>query len=287
MQPVKSPHLVPSGGDFDLSKRPTAAPEDEPKKKLEKDLKEETERIAELQRRLYAEDRRSLLLVFQAMDAAGKDSTIRAVFTGVNPAGFQVSSFKQPSTEELDHDFLWRSARRLPERGRIGVFNRSYYEEVLVVRVHPEYLAGQRLDENSSKSFWKDRLESIVDHEKHLARNGTRVVKFFLNVSLDEQKRRFLDRLDESHKNWKFSSGDVRERSFWKDYAKAYEQALSATSKDHAPWYAIPADSKPWMRLEVARIVRATLEDMDPQYPEASAEERATFDEMRHILENE
>lgn len=288
MQPVKSPHLVPSGGDFDLSKRPTSAPDDEPKKKkLEKELEEETERIAELQRRLYAEDRRSLLLVFQAMDAAGKDSTIRAVFTGVNPAGFQVSSFKQPSKEELDHDFLWRSARRLPERGRIGVFNRSYYEEVLVVRVHPEYLAGQRLDENPSKSFWEDRLESIADHEKHLARNGTRIVKFFLNVSRDEQKQRFLDRLDESHKNWKFSSGDVRERSFWKDYAKAYEQALSATSTDHAPWYAIPADSKPWMRLEVARIVRATLEDMDPQYPEATTEERATFDEMRTILENE
>lgn len=288
MKPVKSDYLVPFRGDFELGGRATSPPGKEPKKKeLEKELEEETARIAELQRRLYAEDRQSLLLVFQAMDAAGKDSTIRAVFTGVNPAGFQVSSFKQPSKEELDHDFLWRSARRLPERGRIGVFNRSYYEEVLVVRVHPEYLAGQRLDASGSKSFWKDRLESIADHERHLARNGTRIVKFFLNVSLDEQKERFLDRLNDPHKNWKFSSGDVRERSFWKQYQNAYEQALAATSEEHAPWYAIPADSKPWMRLEVARIVRKTLEDMDPRYPEASGEERAKFDEMRRLLESQ
>ena len=218
----------------------------------------------------------------------GKDGTIRAVMSGVNPAGCQVSSFKVPSKEEIDHDFLWRTTKRLPERGRIGIFNRSYYEEVLVVRVHPEYLKGQRLPEIPPlEQLWTERYESIREHEKHLARNGTVILKFWLNVSHAEQKERFLSRLDEPEKNWKFSSGDVRERGFWKDYMRAYEDALNATSRPWAPWYAIPADSKSYMRMCVAEIVVATLKGLGLHYPAADAKEQARFDEMRALLENE
>ncbi|MEM8931396.1 MAG: polyphosphate kinase 2 family protein [Acidobacteriota bacterium] len=289
----KSPYLVPSDGSFDFDAAPTTPPDGTPgKKKLKEQLAESTERLADLQRILYAHDRHSLLLIFQALDAAGKDSTIRHVFSGVDPAGFQVSSFKQPSAEELDHDFLWRSARRLPERGRIGIFNRSYYEEVLVVRVHPEYLDNQKLhlaldDADDLDQLWRHRFESIRDHEKHLTRNGTVVVKFFLHVSLDEQKRRFLSRLDEPHKHWKFSAGDVRERGFRDAYMHAYAEMLNATSSMAAPWYAIPADDKPFMRATVADLVVRTLESLDLHYPEVDPNEKARFDEMRAILDDE
>jgi PPK2 family polyphosphate:nucleotide phosphotransferase len=241
--------------------------------------------LRELQRRLYADDRYAVLLVFQALDAAGKDGTIRAVLSGVNPQGCQVFSFKQPSREELDHDFLWRTSRCLPERGRIGVFNRSHYEEVLVVRVHPEYLDAQRVpDRPSLEELWQRRYASIREHEKHLARSGTLVLKFFLNVSRDEQRRRFLARIDEPEKNWKFSAGDVRESGFWDDYQHAYEQALLETSRPWAPWYAIPADDKHWMRLQVARIVVERLEALSLGYPQVDDARRRKLQEMRALL---
>ncbi len=289
-------HLVPFDGSFEISTASTlpaslTAPDADrkaSKKANKKRLAELVDRIDELQRVLYADNRHALLLVFQAMDAAGKDSTIRAVMSGVNPAGCQVSSFKVPSTEELEHDYLWRSVRRLPERGRIGVFNRSYYEEVLVVRVHPEYLGGQNLPRDIvPETIWEQRYQSIRDHELHLARNGTVVLKFFLNVSHAEQKRRFLARLDEPHKNWKFSSGDVRERGFWPDYQLAYQKALAATSRSWAPWYSIPADDKPSMRADVAEIIVSALEQLDLRYPQPDPKEQARFDEMRTLLENE
>lgn len=282
-----SPYIVPFDGSFSLDGCTTRPPKDAPGAKgCRKRLKRNIEKLDDLQRRLYAEDRRSVLLVFQAMDAAGKDSTIRAVTRGINPAGCQVSSFKQPSSEELDHDFLWRTACRLPERGRIGIFNRSYYEEVLVVRVHPEYLAGQRIDVPDDLSvLWQQRFRAIADHERHLAESGTVILKFWLNVSREEQRRRFLSRLDEPHKHWKFSAGDVHERARWDDYMTAYADALASTSKPWAPWYAIPADDKPYMRWQVARIVRKTLERMNPRFPVAGDDEKARFDEMRSLLE--
>ncbi len=277
---VDSPYLVPFDGTFSVPAAPTAPPDDAPRKKaLKKALEDEVDALADLQRRLYASDQHSLLLVFQAMDAAGKDGTVRAVMSGVNPAGCEVHSFKKPSADELDHDFLWRSAVRLPQRGRIGIFNRSYYEEVLVVRVHPGYLAYQRLPQLPPlETVWEHRYESIRDHEKHLARNGTVVVKFWLNVSHAEQKRRFLARIDEPEKNWKFSSGDLEERQHWPAYMEAYESALNATSRSCAPWYAIPADDKPYMRLQVARVIRKTLESLDLEYPELDPEERAKLE---------
>jgi PPK2 family polyphosphate:nucleotide phosphotransferase len=220
------------------------------------------------------------------MDAAGKDGTIRAVLSGVNPAGCQVSSFKRPSAEELDHDFLWRTARRLPERGRIGVFNRSYYEEVLVVRVHPEFLKAQKLPEPPDpETIWEQRFEAIRRHEQHLAESGTAVVKLWLNVSHEEQRQRFLSRIDEPEKNWKFSTDDVKERVHWKNYMHAYEEMLRATSRPWAPWYAIPADDKPFMRLTVAEIVAETMESLDLHYPEVSDATRARLQEMRALLD--
>ncbi|MBT8123104.1 MAG: polyphosphate kinase 2 family protein, partial [Gammaproteobacteria bacterium] len=249
------------------------------------------ERVAELdrlQRIFYAHDRHSMLLVFQGMDAAGKDSTIRSILQGVNPAGCQVFSFKQPSAEELDHDFLWRSSRRLPERGRIGIFNRSYYEEVLVVRVHPEYLGGQQLPAYvDTDTIWQSRYESIREHEKHLAANGTVILKFWLNVSRDAQRQRFLDRLNEPEKNWKFSTGDMRERGFWDDYMQAFEDAVRETSRPWAPWYAIPADSKSYMRMAVADIVVRAMQSLDMHYPEVHEDERRHFEELRKQLEEE
>ena len=286
---VASPYLVPFDGSFRRAEALTApAPGSPDRKACKVRLKELTAWLDELQRVLYADDRHSLLLIFQAMDAAGKDGTIRAILEGVNPAGCQVFSFKQPSTEELDHDFLWRTARRLPERGRIGVFNRSYYEEVLVVRVHREYLRGQRLPGTwDSPGFWTQRYESIQDHEKHLAVNGTVVVKFWLNVSKEEQRLRFLSRLEKPRKNWKFSPADVRERRCWDDYMTAYEEALAATSRSWAPWYAIPADDKRHMRMAVAEIVVQTLESLPLKFPPVAAEDRALFEEMRTELERD
>lgn len=241
-------------------------------------LKEGVERLAELQERLYADNRWSVLAVLQAMDAAGKDSLIKHVMSGVNPQGVQVVSFKQPSAEELDHNFLWRVARALPERGRIGIFNRSHYEEVLVVRVHPEYLNGQRLpDTKNGKDIWHQRFDDIRAFEKHLARNGTLVLKFFLNVSRDEQRKRFLDRIEEPGKRWKFSMGDVAERKLWPQYMAAYEEAIRETSTPEAPWYVIPADKKWFTRLAVAGALVDALENLKLAYPKV---EGAALDEL-------
>jgi PPK2 family polyphosphate:nucleotide phosphotransferase len=283
---VKTPCLVPFNGDFHLSKASTLVKAVDEDKKYRKRLAKLVDELDDLQRRLYASDKFSVLLVFQAMDAAGKDSTIRAVMSGVDPTGCQVFSFKQPSAEELDHDFLWRTAKSLPQRGRIGIFNRSYYEEVLVVRVHPEYLGGQKLPfKVDLDELWQQRYESIRDHEKHLARNGTVILKFWLNVSRDEQRKRFLSRLDEPQKNWKFSAGDVAEASRWNDYMNAYESALNATSRPWAPWYAIPADDKPYARLQVAETIVASLKSLDLQYPEVSQKHLEEIGEMRKLLE--
>lgn len=285
-QAVNSPYLVSFDGSFRIDGAPTEPPDDPGKDECRKRLSRASDRIADLQPILWAHDRHAVLLVFQALDAAGKDGTIRAVLSGVNPAGCMVHSFKAPSVEELDHDFLWRTTVRLPERGRIGVFNRSYYEEVLVVRVHEEFLRAQRLpDAIEPETFWSERHQSIRDHELHLARNGTVILKFFLNVSADEQRRRFLARLDEPEKNWKFNVRDVREREHRAAYLHAYEDALRATSRSWAPWYAIPADDKPYMRMRVAEIIADTLDAMNLRYPEPAPEDRARFAEMRALLE--
>ena len=272
---VDSPYLVAYDGSFRIGRARTAPPEGAPgKKKCKQSLAKLIDEISDLQRILYADDRYAILLIFQAMDAAGKDGTIRAVMSGINPAGCQVFSFKQPTPEELDHDFLWRTTQCLPERGRIGIFNRSYYEEVLVVKVHPEYLKGQKLPDGfDMKHVWQQRYESIHEHEKHLARNGSVILKFWLNVSREEQRQRFLARIDEPRKNWKFSTGDVQERGFWKDYMKAYQEALNATSRPWAPWYAIPADDKPFMRLAVAQIIVKSLKKLKLTYPAVADKE--------------
>ena len=246
------------------------------------------ERLRELQERLYAYDRWALLLIFQAMDAAGKDSTIEHVMSGVNPQGCQVYSFKQPSAEELDHDYLWRTNRCLPERGRIGVFNRSYYEEVLVVRVHKGILAAEKLPvELVDADIWKQRFKDINAFERYLAQNGTALVKFFLHVSKEEQRRRFLARLDEPQKNWKFSLSDVKEREHWEEYMAVYEDMLERTSTEHAPWYVIPADHKWFMRMAVADIVVSTLEKLKPEYPTITEEKRRELEAARKALEQE
>ena len=284
-----SPYLVTDDGKFRVKHADNAPPKGSPGKKVCKErLAKLTDEISDLQRILYAHDRHAILLIFQAMDAAGKDSTIRAVMSGINPAGCQVFSFKQPTPEEMDHDFLWRTAKSLPERGRIGIFNRSYYEEVLVIRVHPEYLSGQKLpDPVNMENIWQQRYESIRDHEKHLARNGTVILKFWLNVSREAQRQRFLSRLDEPSKNWKFSAGDVHERTFWKDYMKAYQDAINATSRPWAPWYAIPADDKPFMRFCVAEIIVANFQKLGLKYPAVEAKEKARFSQMRKLLVTE
>ncbi len=282
-----SPFKAATDGSFSLADTATRAADTPDKKKCKKLLKKEEKLTDELQRRFYARDRHSLLCIFQAIDAAGKDSTIRNVLAGLNPAGFQVYSFKQPSKEELDHDFLWRTSCRLPERGRIGVFNRSYYEEVLVVKVHPEYLRSQRLDAVIEEPFWQARYESIREHEKHLVRNGTVILKFWLNVSKAEQKQRFLSRLHEPDKNWKFSAADLEERQHWGDYMQAYETCIRETSTEYAPWYVIPADDKPYMRYQVARLLRKTLENIGPQYPSMSAAAQAKLDHYAAQLQSE
>jgi PPK2 family polyphosphate:nucleotide phosphotransferase len=282
--------LVPFDGSFRVDGAPTSPPKAVSMKKKEARarLAKRVDELDDLQRRLYADARFSVLLVFEAMDAAGKDGTIRAVMSGVNPAGCQVFSFKKPSYEELDHDFLWRTARRLPERGRIGVFNRSYYEEVLVVRVHPELLHFQRLPYRpKGRRLWRDRYESIRDHEKHLARNGTIILKFWLNVSREEQRKRFLSRIDEPEKNWKFEPADCRERGFWDAYMAAYQDALNETSRAWAPWYAIPADDKPFMRFAVAEIVVDALKSLGLSYPDVDHETRGRLQEMRDLLADE
>ena len=290
IQAPDSNYRVLDNGSFVLADSPTKPPDDVGgKKALRKELKSVVAEISELQRKMYADKRFALLLVFQAMDAAGKDGTIRAVMSGVNPAGCHVSSFKAPSSEELGHDFLWRTVCKLPERGIIGIFNRSYYEEVLAVKVQPEFLASQNLPPESvqTKNFdiWEQRYQSIIDHEEHLAHNGTIVLKFWLNVSRDEQKRRFLKRLTNPDRYWKFSKSDLSVRSRWHDYMGAYEQLLNKTSTAHAPWYAIPADSKPWMRLVVARLIRDQLAGLPLAYPEKSADEIKQFGKYTEQLQ--
>jgi PPK2 family polyphosphate:nucleotide phosphotransferase len=279
----ESPYRVPFDGTFSVADVSTV-PQTDGKPHKGKHRRQRTEDLNKLQRVLAAGDKHSLLLVFQAMDAAGKDSTIRSVMQGVDPSGCQVFSFKKPSSLELDHDFLWRTTIRLPERGRIGIFNRSHYEEVLVVRVHPKILEYQKLPDIDVEMIWDERLTSIRQQEEHLARNGTVILKFWLNVSKDEQKRRFLSRLDEADKNWKFEPNDVKERRYWDDYMRAYEEALNETSRPWAPWYAIPADDKSYMRARVADIIIDALQGIGLEYPEPSAEDRAEFAAARNEL---
>jgi PPK2 family polyphosphate:nucleotide phosphotransferase len=243
------------------------------------------ERLSELQEKLYAQDKWAVLLIFQAMDAAGKDGTIKHVMSGVNPQGCQVTSFKVPTATELDHDFLWRTSCALPERGRIGIFNRSYYEETLVVRVHPDFLKNQRIPGKLvSKRIWKERFEDIRAFERYLSRNGVVVRKFFLHVSMEEQKRRFLARLDEPEKNWKFSAGDVKERGHWDEYQRAYEDAIAHTSTKHAPWHIVPADNKWFTRLAVSAVIIETLESLGLAMPEVDAARRGEFKAARAAL---
>lgn len=272
---------------INLKKWPTRIkPYYESKKQFKKLLRERIEEMSDLQNLLYASNRYAVLLIFQAMDAAGKDSAIKHVMSGVNPQGCQVFSFKHPSLEELDHDFLWRTTRSLPERGRIGIFNRSYYEEVLIVRVHRELLEAQGLPETAldDKSIWQSRYRSICDMEAHLNRNGTRVVKFFLHISKDEQRKRFLARIDEPDKNWKFSRSDIEERNHWRDYIKAYEACLSATSTRESPWYVVPADDKENARLIISQIILDTLRDLKMKYPALSEKHRKELRSMRRLL---
>lgn len=254
-----------------------------------KDLDENVQRLRELQDVLYAQDEQSLLIIFQAMDAAGKDGAIEHVMSGVNPQGVSVVSFKQPSDEELSHDYLWRCAKNAPERGRIGIFNRSHYEEVLVVRVHPQILQSQHLPAHikSDKNVWKQRFDQIRNFETHLAANGTQILKFFLNVSKKEQKKRFLARIAEEEKNWKFSMGDVKERTHWDEYMTAYTEAIQATSTDDAPWYVIPADKKWFTRLAVSEVVVQKLESMKLSYPIVTEEHKAELAEAKTMLEAE
>jgi PPK2 family polyphosphate:nucleotide phosphotransferase len=260
----------------------------EGKRKAKELLAAGVQRLAELQDKLYAQDRWSVLVIFQAMDAAGKDGTIKHVMSGVNPSGVQVYSFKVPSAEELDHDFLWRTTKCLPERGRIGIFNRSYYEETLVVRVHPEILEKQRIPSGLvTKRIWRQRFESIADMERHIARNGTIVLKFFLNVSRKEQKRRFLERLDEPDKNWKYSEADAKERQLWKRYMACYEEAIRATAKPWAPWIVVPADNKWFTRLVVAGAIIEALERLDLHYPAVDETKKRELAAARKILNTE
>ena len=278
---------VPSGKKLSLSEWPTAVPAlTKSKKNYQKLLEEHVGDLSALQQLHYASNRHALLIIFQGMDGAGKDGAIKHVMSGINPQGCEVSSFKQPSAEELEHDFLWRTACRLPERGRIGIFNRSYYEEVLVVRVHPEELRNEGLSKQleDDKSKWDDRYRSIVDFEKHLDRNNTRVVKVFLHISKNEQRKRFLARIDDPDKNWKLSLADIHERKFWKDYVKAYEECLSATSTHHAPWYIVPADDKDDARLIVSQIVLDALKGLKPSYPATTQKHRAELKSIRKML---
>lgn len=253
-----------------------------------KALQEGIERTAELQDMLYAQDRWSLLLVFQAMDAAGKDGAIKHVMSGVNPQGCQVYSFKAPSERELQHDFLWRTTCDLPERGHIGIFNRSYYEEVLIVRVHPEVLKGEKTPASLlTDDIWKERFEDIRCFERHMARSGTVIRKFFLHVSKKEQKKRFLARLDEPEKNWKFSAGDIHERNYWRDYQDAYEEMIQHTATKHAPWYVVPADNKWFTRLVISSVIVEALESLKLSYPKLDESKKKALAEARHVLESE
>jgi PPK2 family polyphosphate:nucleotide phosphotransferase len=278
---------VRPGKKVDLGKWPTIVkPFYKSKKRYQKLLEKHVEELSSLQQLHYASNRYALLLIFQGIDSAGKDGAIRHVMSGVNPEGCEVFSFKQPSAEELEHDFLWRTTRHLPERGRIGIFNRSYYEEVLVVRVHPEILRNEGLPKGlrDEKNIWKERYRSIVDLEEHLHRNGTLVIKFFLHLSKNEQRKRFLERIDEPDKNWKFSLSDVHERKYWKDYTAAFEACLQATSTRHAPWYVVPADDKENARLIVSQIVIDAFNDLKMAYPKTTAKRRRELKSIGKLL---
>jgi len=281
------PHLVPFNESFRIAATPTEPPGDHSEKTWKERLEKATKDLDDWQNRLFADGRYAVLFLFQAIDAAGKDGTIRHVFDSVNPCGLRVASFKQPTRVELAHDFLWRTALELPRRGEIGVFNRSYYEEVLVVRVHPELLAAQRLDDSVGPEFWANRMRSIVEYERHLANQGTVIVKFFLNLSKNEQRKRLLDRLDEPDKLWKFNVGDLAERDRWDDYQDAYERCLNTTSKPWAPWYAIPADNKHYMRWQVASLVERTFERLGVSYPKPRGELLRELETARKKLEAE
>ncbi len=281
-------YRVHEGDKVDLGKWPTKVdPVYKSKEQYQDLLTEHVQRLSAQQQLLYASGGHAILLVFQAMDAAGKDGAIRHVMSGVNPQGCQVFSYKHPSATELQHDFLWRTTRDLPERGRIGIFNRSYYEEVLIVRVHPELLLGEGLPDKpyDDKDLWHDRYRSITNLERHLHANGTRIVKFFLHLSKDEQRKRFLARIDEPEKNWKFSTADVEERKYWKEYMKAYEACLGATSTSDSPWYVVPADDKENARLIVSHIVLDTLDSLKMSYPKTTEARRKELLEVRKSLE--
>ena len=278
---------VRDGKKVNLKKWPTEVkPYYSSKKQLKNMLRAQVKEMSDLQSLLYASNRYAVLLIFQAMDAAGKDSAIKHVMSGVNPQGCQVFSFKHPSMEELDHDFLWRTARALPERGRIGIFNRSHYEEVLIVRVHPELLRAEGLPDEAldDKTIWRDRYRSIRHFEAHLHRNGTRIVKFFLHLSKEEQRKRFLARIEEPDKNWKFSRTDVEERKYWDDYMDAYEACLSATSMRHSPWYVVPADDKKNARLIISRIILDTLAGLKMAYPKLDEDHGKELRALRKLL---
>lgn len=278
---------IQPGKRVDLAHQPTyVAPLYASKADYQNLLAAQVAELSALQEVFYASSRHAVLFIFQAMDAAGKDSTIRHVMSGVNPQGCQVHSFKHPSASELEHDFLWRTTRELPERGLIGIFNRSYYEEVLIVRVHPEMLSNQGVPQHDGERgvFWRDRFQSIVDFEHHLQRNGTHVVKFFLHLSQEEQRKRFLRRIDDPDKNWKLSMSDIEERGYWKAYMQAYEDCLSATSTEFAPWYAIPADDKENARLLVAEVVLDTLRALKLEYPRSSPERLTELKRIRELL---
>ena len=282
------PYAVTNGRKFrlkDVDPGDTGALRSGDKEKAQQALQAGIQALAKLQDMLYAQDRWAVLLVFQAMDAAGKDGAIKHVMSGVNPQGCQVTAFKTPTAEDLDHDFLWRCLRNLPERGRIGIFNRSYYEEVLVVKVHPELLEKQKLPPRLvGKHIWRDRYEDIRNIERYLGRNGVVVRKFFLHVSEDEQKRRFLERLENPDKNWKFSAADTHERGFWKDYMKAYETMVRETATDEAPWYVVPADNKWFTRLVVAAAVIDALASLGLRYPEVTQQQQAELEAARRAF---
>lgn len=282
------PFRITNGSKFRLKKIDPAETlgfeaDDEPR--AEEALAQGVELLRHLQDKLYAQDRWAVLIVFQAMDAAGKDGAIKHVMSGVNPQGCEVSSFKAPSAEELDHDFLWRCAKRVPERGRIGIFNRSYYEETLVVRVHPEYLEGQKLPKAKPKALWKQRFKDISNFERHLTNNGTLVVKFFLHVSKEEQRQRFLKRIEDPDKNWKFSLKDVEERQHWDEYMDAYEETIRHTASEYAPWYVVPADHKWFTRLVVASAIVENLNALDLEYPSLNIEELKALEVARQALQ--
>lgn len=281
---------VQEGDKVNLKKWPTRVkPLYKSKEQYQKLLESQVSELSALQQLHYASNRYAVLLIFQAMDAAGKDGAIKHVMSGINPQGCQVFSFKHPSATELEHDFLWRTTQSLPERGRIGIFNRSYYEEVLIVRVHPEILRSQGIPDGllNEKTIWKERYRSIVDLENHLHRNGTRIIKFFLHLSKEEQRKRFIDRIDEPEKNWKFSQADIVERGFWDEYMQAYEACLSATSTQRAPWYVVPADDKENARLIIARIVVDAFKSLGMQYPQTDAQHRQELLSIRLQLVSE